>query len=568
MYRPVKICAFCALVFYLLLSPTIANFFPKETPNRRVYSISNILQDSNYLKLNGYLKEGRIGVIAIYEEEAQISQLHNLVQESNGKIHAHFNQLKMVSLIIPYNTLNSFITMGLQIHLDRKFHACMEVSVPVVKPPAAWGAVETYYGQVINGSGVVVAVLDTGINSHPDLDDLDDNGTTSDPKILFEYDFVHNTSIAVDDNGHGSHVAGIIAGTGEQSGGARVGVAPGCYLLDGKVLDATGQGDETLLLRGILWAIANGSDVINLSLATLESGDGTDPFSQAVEYAVRQGVTVVVAAGNPDPPNEYKVLQPGVCEAAITVGALNRNGIGLFSKSPSGPTHDFRLKPDLLAPGVDIYSCDNDTSGYQQKSGSSQAASHAAGAAALLLQVHPSWTPAQVKDAMMTNAVNLGMVPYTQGGGRLYLPSAVNTSVLANATVDFQLFGTDPLASQEITLTNTRPYPVSVSYVAAKYSVNRSSPFTIPAASSLDITVTVQPSNFSTRRIWEYLNFTVEGKPFHIIAAGFNPALIVSCPPVIRYNTSVTINLTTLLDDHPVDFLANSSVRVAINGTE
>ena len=563
----VRKCAFGALVIFLLLPVVPSRISPKEPSTRVVAQLSGILGDETYLRERGYLEDGEIRVLVEYDSPPARHFLEARALDLEGRVLARFERNRLLSLKISYDRLPELQAAGITIHLDRQFHACLDQSVPIVKPSASWSQVEAFFGYEINGSGVKVAVLDTGIETaHSDLDDLDDNITTTDPKVILEHSFVVGNPNPDDDStdGHGTHIAGIIGGTGFDSGGARAGVAPGCYILNGKVLNSAGVGFESWILAGIQWALGNDSDVINLSLSTAESGNGTDPLSRAVENAWSQGVPVILAAGRSGA-GPYKIGQPGVARKGITVGASDGNA--LASLSPSGPTYDFRLKPDLLAPGIGIWSCDDDASGYATMGGTSQAAAHVAGAVALLLQAHPTWTPDEVKGALLTNAVNLGLSPYEQGSGRLYLPSAVNATVLVDPIIDFALFRGDALNSQLITLENARPYSVDLFHVSSKYNLSIPSPYTVTASQVIVINVSIQPSAFLDRRLWEYVNFTVEGKTIHVIATGINPNLTLTAPASILYNTTLTANLSVLLDVHPVDFLNDSYIRVTANGT-
>lgn len=178
--------------------------------------------------------------------------------------------------------------------------------------------------------------------------------------------------------------------------------------------------------------------------------DGTDPLSRAVNDAVDQGLVVVVAAGNDNDYDYFTVSTPGAAEKAITVGASDKED-DLANFSSKGPTLDLRVKPDVVAPGVDIIvSRANGTSMgypyndyYTEASGTSMATPHVAGAAALILQMHPDWTPEEVKNVLISTAEDLGYNVYQQGGGRIYVPSAANPKILVEpATMSFKNLNT------------------------------------------------------------------------------------------------------------------------------
>lgn len=218
-----------------------------------------------------------------------------------------------------------------RVWLDRRVEVALDESVPQIGAPAAWDA-------GFDGTGVTVAVLDTGVDtSHPDLAEA----------VVKERDFT-GSGTARDRFGHGTHVAGIIAGSGAASGGQYVGVAPGVELLNGKVLDDRGSGRESWIIAGMEWAVTEGADVVNMSLGTRgQASDGTDPLSQAVNQLTEaHGALFVVAAGN-DGPAESTVGSPGAADAALTVGAVDKSD-QLASFSSRGPRlGDFAIKPEI-----------------------------------------------------------------------------------------------------------------------------------------------------------------------------------------------------------------------------
>jgi subtilisin family serine protease len=292
---------------------------------------------------------------------------------------------------------------------DGTAKATVTTSVPLIGAPQMWSD----YGA--NGQGIRVAVIDTGIDyTHPDLG----GGFGPGFKVMGGYDFINGDADPMDDYGHGTHVAGIIAANGTLKG-----VAPGARLLAYKVLGADGSGPYSAIIAGIDRAVDpdqdpttnDGAQVINLSLGG--PGDPDDAISQAVDAAVSAGVVCVVAAGNSG--SSYATLgSPGCARKALTVGASDDLDVmaSFSSRGPSRP--DFSIKPDLTAPGVSITST-VPGGGYQSMSGTSMATPHVAGAAALLLQLHPGWTPELVKAVLAERAKNLGQDAFTQGGGRI-----------------------------------------------------------------------------------------------------------------------------------------------------
>ncbi|MFF3711121.1 S8 family peptidase [Streptomyces phaeochromogenes] len=336
-----------------------------------------------------------------------------------------------------------------KIWLDGKVKATLDRSVPQIGAPAAHAA-------GYDGKGVKVAVLDTGIDAtHPDLKD--------------RIDAARNFSAAadtVDRAGHGTHVASTIAGSGAASpaGTKYAGVAPGARLLVGKVLDDSGEGDDSGVIAGMQWAVEQGAEVVNMSLGG-EDRPGIDPVEQAVnDLSASSGALFVIAAGN-EGPKEGTVGTPGSAAAALTVGAVDRqDAIAEFSSR--GPTADGSLKPDLTAPGVDIVAAraaegfmgEPAADGYVSMSGTSMATPHVAGAAAILAQQHPDWTGPQLKAALTASAKPTAATSaYTQGTGRVDVAGAVTQQLTSSPTS--LGFGT-----QEFPHTDDQPVTKDVTY--------------------------------------------------------------------------------------------------------
>ena len=290
---------------------------------------------------------------------------------------------------------------------DLPVHTMLDVSVPHIRVPEVWA-------ESGRGAGVRVAVVDTGIDpDHPDLAG----------RIAATKSFAGGS--ADDGNGHGTHVAGTIAGDGTASEGRYVGMAPEALIYAAKVLRDDGSGSMSDVMAGVEWAVDQGVQVINLSLGSDESSDGSDPLSELCDAAMAAGVVVCVAAGNAGP-GAGTVGSPASARQVITIGATT-DADGIASFSSRGPTKDGRTKPDVCFPGVDIVACR--ASGtrmgtpvgdhYTQASGTSMATPHAAGVAALLLEAAPALTPAEVKARFQAAAVDLGLDANTQGAGRV-----------------------------------------------------------------------------------------------------------------------------------------------------
>jgi subtilisin family serine protease len=314
---------------------------------------------------------------------------------------------------------------------DREVTALLVDSRPSIRADL----VESALGST--GAGRVIAIVDTGVDyTHPDL------GAGIGPgfKVIGGRDFVNDDDDPFDDNGHGTHVAGIAAANGSVRG-----VAPGAKLLAVKVLNEHGSGRESDVLAGIEYAIdpdgdpltRDGADVINLSLGA-SGGHPGDLLALAADSAVAAGVVVVAAAGNA---GEYFTIEsPGASRNAITVGASD-HAETLAEFSSRGPSSlVFGIKPDVLAPGVEIVStvptgectyCD--ASGRRSLSGTSMATPHVAGAAALLLELEPEWPPERVKTALLNYAVGIGEDVYSQGAGLVDVFAAADGDAAASA---------------------------------------------------------------------------------------------------------------------------------------
>ncbi|GAA1370987.1 hypothetical protein GCM10009612_61510 [Streptomyces beijiangensis] len=200
---------------------------------------------------------------------------------------------------------------------DTKMKVQTDESVPLIGAPEVWKRKDPS-GQKANGKGVTVAVLDSGIDySHPDLG----GGFGAGHKVVGGYDFVNGDADPMDDNGHGTHVSGIIAGSAAEAGGV-TGVAPGAQLLAYKVMDANGEGNTSDIIAGIEAAIdpanPHRADVINMSLGGY--GDGSDPLGQAATAATKAGVVVVASAGN-EGPGSGTVGSPAAADGVVAVGA-------------------------------------------------------------------------------------------------------------------------------------------------------------------------------------------------------------------------------------------------------
>ncbi|MGE5830824.1 MAG: S8 family serine peptidase, partial [Micromonosporaceae bacterium] len=285
--------------------------------------------------------------------------------------------------------------------------------------------------------------------------------------------------VADDRNGHGTHVASLVAGTGAAAGGARRGVAFGASLLSGKVLDDNGVGQFSWTIAGMEWAVAHGARVVNLSLGSDTPSTGQDPLSLAVnELTASAHVLFVASAGNTGP-RAMSIGAPGAADAALTVGAVDRRD-ALAEFSSRGPRlNDHAIKPDLVAPGVDIVAAraTGTTLGrpvdarYTRLSGTSMAAPQVTGAAALLAGQHPDWTPAMLKARLIGSAAPTPGSVFERGGGRLDIASAIAQPLIADRPhVSYGLVAYPqrdlPPIEQPVAFVNPSGSPLAVDLIA------------------------------------------------------------------------------------------------------
>ncbi len=301
-----------------------------------------------------------------------------------------------------------------------------------------------------DGSGVTVAVLDSGIFQHFDF-----QGTS---RMLARLDFTSGEPLLDEDEdpyGHGTHVAGIIGGRGFKSNGQHTGLAPGVDFVSLRVVGPDGIGLTSNLIRAIDWVIANqdayGIRVANLSLGHAATESYTDdPLCLAVGRMVEAGIVTVVSAGNLGKTAEYPkiwgaITSPGISPAVITVGAANTRATETQSDdvattySSRGPTVDGLFKPDLVAPGNRVPSTTFNTSTlaanypdlavdnyYTLLSGTSMATGYVTGTVALMLEANPELTPRMVKAILMLTATKMTEAhPLEQGNGLLNAFTAV-----------------------------------------------------------------------------------------------------------------------------------------------
>jgi serine protease AprX len=348
--------------------------------------------------------------------------------------------------------------------LDRRVRGTLERTAATVGAPFVWSALG------FDGSGVGIAIIDSGVTAwHDDLHQ----------RVVHFADFVNQRATAYDDYGHGTHVAGVVAGSGYDSNGARRGIAPGASLVVLKVLDGAGDGYISNVIAAINYAVDRRDDfnirVINLSVAAgVYESYATDPLTLACKRAVEAGLVVVTASGNlgldaAGRPQRGGVTAPGNAPWVLTVGATDhrqtaeRSDDRVAPFSSRGPSAiDGTAKPDIVAPGVGIESLadsesllfqvhaaarrwgavDTAAPPYLTLTGTSMASPVVSGTIALMLQANPSLTPNLVKAILQFTAEERGAYSHlAQGGGFLNARGAVQlaqslASSLANGAKD------------------------------------------------------------------------------------------------------------------------------------
>jgi serine protease AprX len=397
----------------------------------------------------------RTRVIVRLVDGRSMSELQPLIERMGGVAGPTLDIINAQIAELPAEAVTVLERHPLVAHLsiDRAVVGTME------RTSATIGATAVRQNLGYDGTGVGVAIIDSGVT--PWHDDLAASGGGQ--RVAHFVDFVRNNPKPYDDYGHGTHVAGIIAGDGFDSGGARAGIAPGVRLTVLKVLDEQGNGRISDVIKALDHVLKKKDSlnirVVNLSVATgVYESYMTDPLTLAAKSLVDAGIIVVAAAGNLGETatglDAYGgITSPGNAPWVLTVGASNH--MGTFGRSDDrmavfssrGPTAEDRgAKPDLVAPGVGIESLSNQDSTfyrtltpyllsgtvptgylpYLSLTGTSMSAPVATGAIALMLQANPALTPNAVKAILQYTAQTYpGYDPLTQGAGFLNAAGAV-----------------------------------------------------------------------------------------------------------------------------------------------
>lgn len=358
-----------------------------------------------------------------------LDRIAAMIDANQGKIHKEIRMIPSLVADLPFASLEELARSRYvyKIWQDALVFPQLDVAVP-----SSGGLIPYQAG--LTGKGIVVAVLDTGIDPHEDL-------TEPSNRILAWKDLVYHENSPYDDNGHGTHVAGIIAGNGRHSNGKYRGIAPEAKLVGVKILNEDGSGRLSDVISGIEWCIdslpALNIRAINLSIGSeVQESYRSDPLCRVTTAAWEKGITVCTAAGNSGP-ELGSINTPGINPVIITVGNLDdqntlTNIDDILSPSSSrGPTLDNIVKPDLVAPGTNITSL-KAGGGYTILSGTSMATPLVTGAVALILHKWPSLKPDQIKSLLMRKARDIGVGPNLQGAGALDLESVFENETEKN----------------------------------------------------------------------------------------------------------------------------------------
>jgi len=513
-------------------------------------------------------------VIVVLKNGVDKTVALNYVQSLSGKINAEYSIINAISVSLSAEkipVLTSLVDVD-KILLDEKKYL-----IPTPRSDDSEAAIENFletypywYSQFpfwigadkawemgIDGSGVTVAILDTGIfYEHPDLD-----GVVIDYKVFTsEVDaFPH------DGYGHGTACSGCVAAQGiidwdlgvEPIYFKVLGVAPGAKVIGGKVLTDEGWGWDSWIIEGIEWAVEDGADIISMSLGGLEvPNDGNDPTALALDAATKQGVACFVAAGNDQ--GFGSVSSAGCGKDVITVGASTENSFiywwlgywptwyadgyendQLIFWSSGGPTADGRADPDVCAIGAWGFTLD--TYPYYlwlQFGGTSMATPIAAGVGALVIQAYKqahgaSPSPFGVREILMNTAKDLGYPATRQGAGRVDAEQAVLAALSERPYSD-----TDAI--------NTGIVPAGYSYMTTSiFTDNIDSAY----ATKLEMFDSIVFEDLSVPYPGMFLSFEIpEGTEFADVRLKFPVEYVYGCP-VKEYNGSqwTDIHLNTAL---------------------
>ncbi|TCL70914.1 serine protease AprX [Hydrogenispora ethanolica] len=382
-------------------------------PQRLLHKLSTTLKKPEFAQ-----DPGQTHRVIVECQSRGADRISNYVQDNQGRVHKELKVFPALVVELSYEAIQD-LTVSNQVKriwYDSRVQALLNVAVPVM---GGMKAQESGF----TGKGMTAAIIDTGIYPHPDL-------ASPENRIIGWNDLVNGKTEPYDDNGHGTHVAGIIAGNGRASNGRYKGVAPEASLVGVKALDDSGSGNTSDIITALEWCIDNRAQynikAINMSLGSAaQDSYRSDPLCRAVTAAWNSGMVVCVAAGNSGP-DAQTINSPGITPTVLTIGnfddkrTIDPADDQLSESSSRGPTIDNIAKPDILAPGTGIVSL-RVPMGYRALTGTSMATGFATGSALLVLEKNPSFRPNQVKQELARNARNMNLETTMQGAGALQL---------------------------------------------------------------------------------------------------------------------------------------------------
>jgi subtilisin family serine protease len=445
-----------------------------------------------------------------------------------------------LAVVVPSRQVRAVATLPgvARVYPSVEYHASLDQSVPLIKAPQLWGPTRATAGQ-----GIKIGIIDDGVDqAHPFFSPTGftmpagfpkGNTAYTTAKVIVARAFpppgatwkYASRPFDPSMSDHATHVAGIAAGdynSTQRNGRPVSGVAPRAYIGNYKVLTVPTpevglNGNSPEIVKGIDAAVADGMNVINLSLGEAEIDPDRDIVDKAIDAAADAGVVPAIAAGNDFDEFGYgSIDSPGNAPKAITAAAVTKDSV-IADFSSAGPSGiDLGFKPDVSAPGVNVYS--SVPSGWDSFSGTSMASPHVAGGAALLLQRHPTWTPAQIKSALVltgrpvwTDSTHRREVaPTREGGGLIDLLAADAPLFFASPTdVSFRFLHRGESETVPVSLTDagggTGPWTVTVQTQSRAGGTSVSAPATISVPGSLAL----RASATSTAREGDTTGFVV-----------------------------------------------------------
>lgn len=323
----------------------------------------------------------------------------NVIKSFGGEIKRQYKFMPVVAVNLPEKAVQALSNNPKVVYIEE------DGNVQATGQVTPWGIPHVDADEVqqtgVVGSGVKVGIIDTGIDyTHEDL--IVSGGAT----------FVQGTIDYMDDNGHGTHVAGTVAGVDNTIG--VLGVAPKVELYAIKVLDQNGSGSYSDVVAGIEWAIRNNIDILNMSLG---GSQGSKTLQSAIDNAYNEGMLLVAAAGNSGYDRKGTIGYPAKYDSVIAVGAVDQqNNRASFSS--------VGRELELMAPGVNIHSTVSG-GGYDSYNGTSVATPHVSGVAALVWEAKPELSNIQLRNTLNNTAITLGDSFY-YGNGLTDVLAAVN----------------------------------------------------------------------------------------------------------------------------------------------